>query len=340
MNKLSNWFNHQWYQRKHQPLWLKLLSFAYQCGQKLDKRLKLRDNKTTTPLPVIVVGNLTVGGTGKTPLIIAISQYLSQQGYKVGILTRAYKNKCRHYPYLVQAQDSASLIGDEAALIYQKTKAPVVIAPKRRQGLDFLAQHKLCDVVLCDDGLQHYALPRDLEIVVVDGTRGFGNAQLLPLGPLRESLERLHQVDLIVINGPCSSGLAKKLESYGKPIFSMQMQAQPIYAFNKQNVSMDMPLAAFAGIGNPQRFFDTLKTLDLKFTPYAFADHHLFQTKDFEIPESCIIMTEKDAIKCQNLSKKPLFVLPVVADLSHEFWQKLLNQPMFQAVSTPDEDIL
>ena len=155
MKQLSKWLNKQWYESTHQPWFLKILSQGYALAQQFDKHLQLKKCSNNTSLPVIVVGNLSVGGTGKTPLIIAISKHLSQQGFRVGILTRGYKSQCKSVPYLVQKNDSASLIGDEAALLNKHTNASVVISPNRHQGLNLLTHRQLCDVVLCDDGLQH-----------------------------------------------------------------------------------------------------------------------------------------------------------------------------------------
>lgn len=318
-NKLTQWLNQYWYRKEKPAFLLKPLSLCYQIARKCDQ---YRQTQRFAPLPVIVVGNLTAGGTGKTPVVIALCHYLTQKGMRVGVVTRAYKNQLTHFPYLVKAQDDATLIGDEAALIAQKTQVPVVIAPQRNQAIEYLYQHQLCDWVISDDGLQHYAMSRVIEIVVVDGERGFGNGNLLPIGPLREPLEKLADVQFILINGKASAELQATLKPYRMKTFSMQLQTHEIQPTAlPQNTSV----AAFAGIGHPARFFKTLQDLNIKHQAYAFADHHRFVKKDFDIPESCIIMTEKDAIKCRKFHDKPIFYLPVSAHIPSEFWEQLIN---------------
>lgn len=317
-NKLTQWLNQYWYREKKPSWWLQPLAFCYRVAQRWDKH---RQSRSPSHLPVIVVGNLTVGGTGKTPVVIAICHYLRQQGIRVGVVTRGYQNQLTHFPYLVKAEDDASLIGDEAALIAQKTQVPVVIAPKRNQAIEYLHQHQLCDWVISDDGLQHYAMARHLEIIVIDGARGFGNGALLPIGPLRESLERLAAVDFILVNGPPSPDLKLNLLDYANKTYLMQLQPEAI-------VPQDLPqtnIAAFAGIGHPERFFKTLRDLNIQHQAYSFPDHHQFVKKDFDIPESCIIMTEKDAIKCRQFKDKPIYTLPVSAKIPSDFWEKILN---------------
>ena len=325
MKNLSQWFNQQWYQSESKPLILCSLAKLYHMGQRLDKAWKLGKRPSRPPLPVIVIGNISVGGTGKTPLVMALYDYLSELGIRVGIVTRGYRGQCTTFPYLVKEGDSVTWIGDEAAMLWKKTKAPIVLARKRNQGLELLSQHDLCDVILSDDGLQHYAMPRSLEIVVIDGERGFGNQQLLPLGPLREPISRLQSIDCIVINGTPSEKLTQQLKNIDKPLFQMQLQPGAIYPLHHDTTPLTKPIAAFAGIGHPKRFFQTLTQQGHEFTAYQFDDHHHYQLKDFEIRETCIIMTEKDAIKCHQIKSKPIFVLPVKAILEEKFWQQLLN---------------
>jgi tetraacyldisaccharide 4'-kinase len=329
MKTLSKWLNHQWYTSQHKPLVLQGLSTLYHLGQKFDQKRQGRKAPKTSPLPVIVIGNLTVGGTGKTPFILSLYEKLSEQGLSVGIVTRGYKNKGLSYPYLVQSEDTANIIGDEAALLASKITCPIVIAPKRQEGVDFLATHHLCDIVLSDDGLQHYAMARTLEIVVIDGMRGFGNDELLPLGPLREPLNRLASVDIIIVNGEPNPKLQEQLQAFSSKTYQMECIEQAIYSL-QSHTGLSTPLAAFAGIGNPERFFQSLRLKNLAFTPYIFPDHHHYQVKDFEIPESCIIMTEKDAIKCQTLTQKPIFILPIRMNLDAKFWHKLLSYPFLK----------
>jgi tetraacyldisaccharide 4'-kinase len=329
MKNITNWFNFLWYESMQKPWSLKVLAKLYGLGQKLDQYRQIRKQNNHSTLPVIVVGNLTVGGTGKTPLIISLHEKLVQHGYRVGIVTRGYKNKGLQYPYRVNKEDLAEKIGDEAALLAQKVNGTIVISPKRQQGIDLLASLKCCDIVLSDDGLQHYAMQRALEIVVIDGMRGFGNGELLPLGPLREPIKRLESVDFILVNGSPNPELQLQLQSFAKKTYYMQSVAQPIYTATT-DIKLSQPIAAFAGIGNPTRFFETLKSQNISFTPYIFPDHYSYQAKDFDIPESCIIMTEKDAIKCHKFTQKPIFILPISMDVGIKFWQQLFNLPLFK----------
>jgi tetraacyldisaccharide 4'-kinase len=322
MKKLTQWFNQLWYQNPNPAWWMQCFSKVYQLGFYWDKK---RKKTIPSPLPVIVVGNLTVGGTGKTPVVIALCQFLQQKGYRVGIVTRGYQHQLSDFPYHVKENDSAQIIGDEAALIAQKTKVPIVIAPQRASAIRYLHEQQLCDIIISDDGLQHHPMGRQLEIVVIDGQRGFGNGFLLPAGPLREPLDKLNAVDLILVNGKPSTALSQKLKPYTHKTFIFELKSQTIEVFNKTAPNPQEPYAAFAGIGNPERFFNSLRELNIQFSAYSFPDHHRYVKKDFDIPESCIIMTEKDAIKCHAFSQKPILVLPVFAEFPSHFWDVFSN---------------
>lgn len=322
MKKLTHWFNHLWYGQSPYSHLLRPFSMLYQLGQAWDNK---RKKPKPTLLPVIVVGNLSVGGTGKTPIVIALCQFLKHQGYRVGIVTRGYQNQLSSYPHLVKPTDQAELIGDEAALIAYKTQVPVVIAAERLQAIEYLFNHQLCDIVLSDDGLQHYQMSRNIEIVVIDGQRGFGNGYLLPAGPLREPIARLKAVDFILINGKPCEALQETMETYPEKTFVFELKTQAIEPLFPNHQECKEPYAAFAGIGHPERFFETLRDLNIQYRPYAFSDHHRYRKKDFDIQESCIIMTEKDAIKCQQFQQKPIWVLPVFAEIPPPFWEVFLN---------------
>jgi len=326
MNKLTSWLNELWYTDKMDARIFSPLAKVYAYFQQQSvKRQKSRQGPTPK-IPVIVVGNLTVGGSGKTPLVLALIKFFQAQGLRVAVVMRGYKSARLPYPYQVGAQDDANKIGDEACFLFQKSKVTIIIDPKRQRAIDVLHQQNCCDVIISDDGLQHHAMARTFEIVVVDGTRGFGNGCLLPQGPLREPLSRLNEVDMIVINGKANHKLSKQLLPHQNKIIRMQLKPQTPYPLH-QDIQDRQSLAAFAGIGHPQRFFQTLTTLGLQFKPYVFADHYAYQAKDFEIPESCIIMTEKDAVKCAHIRTKPILVLPVEAELEQGFWQIMSQIP-------------
>ncbi len=333
-SKLTQWLNHRWYSVQTVPFFLKPLSWIYSIAQQLHRKSQQYSITHEDTPPVIVIGNITVGGTGKTPFLIALAQRLQEAGYRIGIVTRGYQNQLSDYPYLVQTQDSAQQIGDEAKLISQKIQAPLVIAPKRQEGVRLLSSQFQCDFILSDDGLQHYRMPRAMEIIMIDGQRGFGNAQPLPLGPLREPLLRLKKADFILINGTPSQATQDILEKMNCTAFQMDLKnsgIQALHAHTPPFTTNHPSIAAFAGIGNPSRFFQSLQSLGIQHQPYSFADHHHFSRKDFEIPETCIIMTEKDAMKCQSFTQKPIYVLPVEAWMQHQFWTTFFSHPLFKS---------
>lgn len=267
-------------------------------------------------VPIIVVGNLTVGGVGKTPLVIALAQALSAKGLRVGIVSRGYGAGIKTFPYAVTSKDPSTLVGDEPSLIVKKTDCPLVIAPKRVEAVQYLLKNFQSQVIISDDGLQHHAMGRAIEIVVLDGVRGLGNGLCLPAGPLRESSRRLSTVDFLVVNG-----------GEWPNAYKMTLNPGVLTQVGSTNTispeQLIMPVAAVAGIGHPERFFTTLKNLSIHFKPYAFADHHAFIKTDLQFAEKNVVMTEKDAVKCQAFADPSWYFLPVEAQLSASFWQAL-----------------
>lgn len=270
--------------------------------------------------PVIVVGNITVGGNGKTPLVIYLSQFLKQKGYRPGIISRGYGAKAPQYPMVVQVDSNPEHCGDEPLFIRQRVNCPVVVDPVRVRGAKHLVQQHNCNVIICDDGLQHYRLKRDIEIAVVDGQRRQGNNLLLPAGPLREGKWRLKEVDFVVLNG----GKLKKHE------YLMSLEPARLVNVKYKNQSQSLSnlcgdVTAIAGIGNPQRYFDLLRSKGVKLThTIAFADHHQFKESDF--PQGTVLMTEKDAVKCDDFAKDNWWYLPVSAKLTDEFDLALIKK--------------
>ena len=270
-------------------------------------------------LPVIVVGNLSVGGTGKTPVVQALVKYLQQAGWRVGLVSRGYGGSAPQYPLWVDPSTPVEHSGDEAALLVQTTGAPMAVAPVRSEAVAMLARQDWCDVVISDDGLQHYAMPRVWEIAVVDGQRGFGNGYCLPLGPLREPLDRLETVDCIWVNGhkadPALPGRSFRLETQAlEPLYDAPAASPASLPARKT------PVHAIAGIGNPGRFFNTLSTLGFETITHIFPDHHRYQTSDLPEEDGLpLMMTEKDAVKFRALSLPPrgggYWVLPVRASI-------------------------
>jgi tetraacyldisaccharide 4'-kinase len=257
------------------------------------------------PVPVIVVGNITAGGTGKTPLSILLLQWLRAAGYRPGVVSRGYGGKARG-AMPVRPDSDPGQVGDEPVLIARRTGCPVWIGRRRAEaGRQLLSFHPEVDVLISDDGLQHYALARDLEITVVDGPRGFGNGWLLPAGPLREPVKRLEGLAAIVLNGAARVGLALP---GAVPRFAMTLEGQRfVNVRNPERTAtaedfQGQPVAALAGIGNPERFFEYLGRLGLTVTAIAFPDHHVFRAAD--LPGGRVVMTEKDAVKCAPLVRE------------------------------------
>lgn len=266
-------------------------------------------------VPVVVVGNITVGGTGKTPVVIWLAKYLMSLGYAPGIVSRGYGGNAKHWPQEVLQNSDPALVGDEPVLIVRKTHCPMVVGPDRVKAVQILLKSYNCDVVISDDGLQHYAMQRDLEIVVVDGLRRFGNRMCLPAGPLREPISRLEHVDFVLVNGEAKSdpynmflhsGLIYNLLDADKTLAIDMLSAKKIHAV--------------AGIGNPERFFMSLRHMGLHIIPHAFPDHHVFTAKDIDFGDDAIVvMTEKDAIKCTRLATQNVWCLPVTAEPNQAF---------------------
>jgi tetraacyldisaccharide 4'-kinase len=264
------------------------------------------------PVPVIIIGNISVGGTGKTPLVIWLFHHLQIQGWKPGILTRGYRGKATQWPQVVTPQSDPYQVGDEAVLLARKCNCPVIAGPNRVIAGQMLIQNYACNLIICDDGLQHYALQRDIEIAVVDGQLRLGNGLCLPAGPLREPPQRLQKCNLVVINGYSTP------EEFG-------MKLQTVHAIKLGDVTQIKPLTAFAGheitaiagIGNPQRFFNMLETYGLRLHTRPFPDHHSFCTEDFiDLIQNTILMTEKDVVKCERfLHDVDAWYVPVEAVL-------------------------
>ncbi len=307
------------------PLWLLLLPlswlyglvsgairFAYRIGLKKAWR---------APVPVVVVGNLTAGGNGKTPVVIWLVEQLQQRGVRVGVVSRGYGGKADRYPLLLTPETSTAQAGDEPVLIYQRTGAPVAVSPDRCEAVNaLLSQHPL-QLIVTDDGLQHYRLARDKEIVVVDGVRRFGNGWWLPAGPMRERASRLKSVDAVIANGgtPQTSEIAMRL----RPGLAVNLLTGERRAVNELG-----QIVAMAGIGHPPRFFATLAECGATLKrSVALADHQALAQKDVDAllqPGETLVMTEKDAVKCRPFAQANWWYLPVDAELAGDAAEKLL----------------
>ncbi len=299
-----HWYRRSWLSLALAPLALvfgagvRARRFAFRAGWRRVERL---------PVPVVVVGNLVVGGTGKTPLVLWLVDALRARGFLPGVVSRGYRG-ANAVPQAVAPGGSAERFGDEPVLLAERSAAPVWIGRDRAAaGRALLAAHPGCNVLVCDDGLQHYRLARDFEIAVED-ERGSGNGRLLPAGPLREPASR--PVDAVVLNGgpPRPGAFAMRLEPAGFRRVGDPGATVAVDALRGKR------LHAVAGIGNPRRFFGTLEALGLAFIAHAFPDHHAFAARDLEYPDcDAVLMTEKDAVKCRRFARADLFALRVEA---------------------------
>ncbi len=318
-----NGLESHWYRTTPLTLLLLPLSWLF-CAVALGRRWAYRAGLLKTvrlPVPVIVVGNINVGGTGKTPMVTWLVALLRKEGYRPGIISRGYGGSADHWPQPVRADSDPAMVGDEAVLLARRCRCPMTIGPDRPAAARALLEYADCDIIISDDGLQHYRLGRDVEIAVVDGMRRFGNGHCLPAGPLREPVRRLRSVDLVIVNGTAGS------REYA-------MQLQPASLRNLQHAEKIRPLQQFAGqrvhavagIGNPARFFELLTSHGLGVIEHPFADHHPFRAGDLDFGDELpVLMTEKDAVKCQAFAKAHYWYLPVDAQLDERVPQRLLR---------------
>lgn len=321
------WYQGRWWLIFFLPLSWLFRRLASSRRKRQQAELRMEEGERRLSAPVIVVGNITLGGTGKTPLLIALTKYLQQQGYSPGIISRGYGGNAPSYPYRLTRDSRAEEVGDEPLLIQLETGCPIVVGPNRTQDAEKLLAETDCNIILSDDGLQHYQLPRDIEIAVIDGERGLGNGQCLPAGPLREPPERLQEVDLVVVNGDVrvQDPAINRVQTHSMSLVPsywqslMESKQLPI-----TQLPCDNSADAIAGIGNPQRFFNTLKQLGLTPKGRAFADHYRYQPHDFSFVEDRpLLMTAKDAVKCRDFAKPDWWFLAVEAQLDEQFWSQL-----------------
>ena len=326
---MRNWLERQWYRWSVWHLLLLPLSLLFWLVSSLRRAIYRAGWKKCEKLsvPVIVVGNISVGGTGKTPLVIALVALLKDAGWKPGIISSGYQGKGR-LPRPVTHDSEPTTMGDEPVLLVRKTGCPVWVGQNRVEaGQALLANHPEVNVIVCDDGLQHYRLARDVEVVVIDALRWFGNGQLLPAGPLREPVRRMRSADVVVINGWLPGAPLQRRE------FTMQLNGNLLYNLRnpelkaQPEIFVGQTVHAVAGIGHPLRFFKHLKKLGMHCVEHPFPDHHAFTSQDFPWHESeVIVMTEKDAVKCVDFLGDNAWVLPVQAQLDPGVGRTILEK--------------
>jgi tetraacyldisaccharide 4'-kinase len=338
---VEDWLQRVWYGDRRGFAWLLLpLSWVFRLGSALHRAVYrcglARAHRAG--VPVVVVGNLTVGGTGKSPLVIALAMALAGRGVAVGILMRGYGSG-RRRPARVSPDDDPAEAGDEAVMAARSTGLPVVAGADRASGAALLRSLGV-RLVLCDDGLQHHALGRDLEIAVVDGRRGFGNGRLLPAGPLREAPERLASVDWVVFHGTAADAdrvaardAAPRRRQGREGVVIMRLEpgsAQPLTAQVAPRPLSDFaaaPVHAVAGIGDPDRFFGMLRAAGLSPVEHAFPDHHPYAARELRFGDGLpVLMTAKDAVKCRKFADPLWWEVPVVARLSPDDGSVLIDR--------------
>ena len=314
-----------WYRKPERvPLWAKLLSFFFQA-RAVSRRIFyivffIRVYKPK--IPVIVVGNINVAGTGKTPVIGWLVQELKRRGYKPGIVGRGYGGNAELWPQQVRVDSDPYLVGDEAVLLARHCQCPMGVGPERVTAIRQLIKHYDVDVIISDNGILHYAMGRDIEIAVIDGQRRFGNGYCLPAGPLREPVGRIENVDFRINNG----GDAQAREH--------EMHIRLLDVVNLKDPNKVMQLSEFrgkkvhaiAGIGNPKRFFEQLKEQGIKAEEHAFEDHHPFCREELEFGgKDILLMTEKDAVKCERFAQENYWYVRMAADIDSELGNKILE---------------
>ena len=304
----QSWLNKIWYGGVSPPWWMGPLSAAYGALSRIRRcaySLHLAGS-TRLPCPVVVVGNLTVGGTGKTPLVCWLAGQLIELGFKPGVVTRGYGGSSRA-ARLVQAADNSDKVGDEAILLAQRSRVPVATGRNRPAAAQLLINAG-CDVIVSDDGLQHYALERDCEIVVIDGDRRFGNGRLLPAGPLRETPARLERADAIVVNG----GLDRERRRTAHALAGNQRGGDEVRHTKPLREFSGQPVHAVAAIGNPQRFFAMLRAVGIDVVEHPLPDHAKLRIDDISFADDlAVLMTEKDAVKCRDIAGPHHWYVPV-----------------------------
>ncbi|MEC9248353.1 MAG: tetraacyldisaccharide 4'-kinase [Pseudomonadota bacterium] len=313
-----------WYRRGITSFLLVPLSYLF-CGFAFFRRTAYRLGLLSIcrpPVPLIVVGNITTGGSGKTPLIIWLSGFLKTNGLKPGIICGGYGGGSKEWPLVVSATTRPGVVGDEAFLLFRKSGCPVVAGPDRKRTVKTLVEAFEVDVILSDDGLQHYGLARDVEVAVIDGERRFGNGRLLPAGPLRENIKRLKEVDFVVTKGcPLKNEIEMSIEPKDLINVSDPADSMPLDSFRTIKVN------AVCGIGHNESFFRILDEKNITYVPRPFPDHYQYSAEDLDFGDGLqVVMTEKDAVKCEEFATGRYWSLPIEIFLGDNFGDQILRK--------------
>lgn len=319
---MYRWLTSAWYSN---AAWVRLLApleavYVWAVKRKQRTYLLGQESVWQASVPVIVVGNLTLGGTGKSPLVVNLVKHLQAKGYKPGIISRGYLGKSTNYPLWVSPDTSPLLAGDEPVMLAQQADVPVVVDPNRVHAAQYLVNHSDCDIILSDDGLQHLRLGRDIEIIVIDGERGLGNGHCLPVGPLREPAIRLQRVHYAVINGQPCEGCPDGFRMHIQPLYWRHVKTDKTIPCKQW--SNAKRVHAVTGIGNPSRFFNLLTSLGFEIIEHAFPDHHSFEASDIEFADDLsVVMTDKDAVKCKPFSGDQHWSLSIESIVEANFYK-------------------
>lgn len=314
------------------------------------KQRYLGSSRWSPPVPVIVVGNISVGGTGKTPLVTALVRELQRRGYKPGIISRGFGVESGDYPMQVTSDTDPAEAGDEPVMLARQLGVPLVVDVDRVKAAQFLCSQSDCDLIIADDGLQHYNLQRHIELLVLDGDRLLGNRLCLPAGPLREPPERMNSVDMILVNTNNISvsvsaeevgiSLGRNLPGPKKELyyFSLEPSTPVSVAGISQQILETGRVHGVAGIGNPKRFFNTLRSLGFDVIEHPFPDHYAFTPDDITFNDGLpVIMTAKDAVKCREFADERHWYLPVTTHLSDSCIEQLVE--MIEARKPADSGV-
>lgn len=312
----ADWLERTWYGNARWPVLLWPLAAVFGVAVRARRWLYRRGwlSSDRLPVPVIVVGNITVGGTGKTPLVLWLIGELRRRGWRPGVVSRGYRGKADSWPRRVHPDSDPRQVGDEPVLLARRLDVPVAVAPRRAAAARLLLEEASVDAIVADDGLQHHRLARDVEIAVVDGGRRLGNGRLLPAGPLREPVSRLREVDLCLVHAE-GADMWLRLDTACSLVSA---ETRPLRYFGKT------PVHAVVGIGHPARFFEALRRSGLRLLEHVFPDHYDFRPQDIDFEDDMpVLMTEKDAVKCRAFAGPRHWYVPAETVLAADAIQRL-----------------
>ena len=332
---LSRWVEAFWYRHSLYAVLLQPLAWLFQAAvwlRILAFRIGLR-KQVRLPVPVVIVGNLTVGGTGKTPVVIWLADCLTRAGYRPGIVSRGYGGHRRGDAVAVTATSDPDEVGDEPIVIARRTACPVWVARNRARAAQILVEQG-ADIILADDGLQHYGLWRDFEIVVIDGARGLGNGRMLPAGPLREPAARLREVDLVLINGQGNDAIAgHRFRLVADGALNLDGRHRPLSEFSGRQVW------AVAGIGNPAGFLQTLEAAGIVSQVLPVPDHGRVSLAELQASDRRpVLMTEKDAVKYVGLCDQDVWYVPVHVEIASKDVESMLTAQVISGCGLANTD--